>query len=85
MNPGTILDFGGTASGAGSYFARGTGPGGTDVQRIWAFDVDGVGLIGFGLQPRDEAFTPGQIALGLVNNTGADVAALGGVLLQDRE
>jgi len=74
LNPGTILDFGGTAGGAGSDFARGTGPGGVDDPGIWAFDVDGAGLIGFGVQPTDQTFTPGQVALRLVNNTGADVA-----------
>lgn len=72
--PNGILDFGGTAGGPNSDFSRGTGPGGVDDPGIWAFDVDGAGLIGLGVQPTATAFTPGQIALRLVNNTGADVA-----------
>lgn len=70
-----LVDFGGTAD-AGSAFGYGTSPGGTDVPGIHAFDVDGAGLIGLGVQPADQTFTPGQIALRLVNNTGAEITAL---------
>ncbi|MBC8069747.1 MAG: DUF4215 domain-containing protein [Deltaproteobacteria bacterium] len=73
VNDGAIVDFGEVGGGAGSDFARGLGTGGTDVQGIWAFDVDGAGLIALGAQPTDEAFTDGDIRLRLVNNTGADV------------
>jgi MYXO-CTERM domain-containing protein len=69
-----VLDFGGSAGGAGSDYARGLSTGGVDDPAIWAFDVDGAGLIAFGIQPTDLAFTPGQVVLRLVNNTGADIA-----------
>lgn len=72
LDVGFLVDFGGTAD-AGSTFAHGTGPGATDVPGIWAFDVDGAGLIGLGVQPSDATFTPGQIALRLINNTGAEI------------
>lgn len=73
LDVGNVVDFGGSAGGAGSDFARGLSTGGVDDPAIWAFDVDGAGLIGLGIQPTDLAFTPGQIALRLVNNTGADI------------
>lgn len=68
-----ILAFGESASGAGNDFARGLSTGDVDDPAIWAFDVDGAGLIALGIQPTDLAFTPGQVALRLVNNSGADI------------
>jgi MYXO-CTERM domain-containing protein len=73
LSPENVLDFGGTAGGAGSDFARGLSTGGVDDPAIWAFDVDGAGLIALGVQPTDLAFTPGQAVLRLVNNTGAEI------------
>lgn len=67
------VDFGETAEGEGNIFAWGTSPGDVDDGGVWAFDVDGAGLIALGVQPTNELFTPGQIALRLVNNSGADV------------
>jgi MYXO-CTERM domain-containing protein len=72
LGPGVVLPFGGEA-GAGTDFARGLTTAGTDVDGVWAFDVDGVGLIALGVSPNSVIFTPGSFRLRLVNNTGADV------------
>jgi len=74
--PNGILDFGGTAGGPNSDFSRGVGMAGVEEPGIWAFDVDGAGLLGLGIQPTLTVFTPGQVALRLVNNTGADVTEI---------
>jgi MYXO-CTERM domain-containing protein len=74
LGPADILDFGGSQMPPGSDFARGLGTGGTDVDGIWAFDVDGAGLIALGVAPNEDIFTPGMMILRLANNTGGDVA-----------
>ncbi len=68
------FDFGETAEGNGSVFAWGLSQGGEDDGGIWAFDVDGAGLIALGVQPTNNLFTPGQIALRLANNTGEEIS-----------
>jgi MYXO-CTERM domain-containing protein len=83
FDPSSMVDFGESAGGAGSDFARGLSTAGTDLPGIHAFDVDGAGLIALGVQPAgngDEGaegiFVPGQIRLRLVNNTMAEVPEL---------
>lgn len=76
LSGAAFLDFGGTAEGNGSVFAWGTSAGDVDDGGIWAFDVDGAGLIALGIQPTDNLYTPGRVALRLVNNTGADITEL---------
>lgn len=76
LSANSVLDFGGSAGGAGSDYARGLSTGGVDDPGVWAFDVDGAGTIAFGLQPTALSFTPGQVTLRLVNNTGADVSEI---------
>lgn len=72
---GVVVPFGGTDD--PQYgFRRGLSQGNTDTTGIWAFDVDGAGLIGLGVQPSNEVFTPGRFALRLVNNTGAAVTSI---------
>ncbi len=66
-------DFGGSTPTSASDFARGQSPGGEDDPGIWSFDVDGAGLIALGVQPTGQTFTPGDIRLRLVNNTGAEI------------
>lgn len=73
LSGSSVLDFGGTAGGAGSDYARGLSTGNVDDPGVWAFDIDGAGTIAFGIQPTDLAFTPGRVVLRLVNNTGADI------------
>jgi len=73
LSDAAFFDFGGTAEGNGNIFAWGTSTGDEDDGGIWAFDVDGAGLIGLGIQPTNNLFTPGQVTLRLVNNTGADI------------
>lgn len=75
LSGAAVLDFGESAGGAGSDFARGLSMGGVDDPGMWAFDVDGAGLIAFGIQPTDQTFTPGQVVLRLINNTGAPIDA----------
>jgi MYXO-CTERM domain-containing protein len=70
------FDFGEIAEDPATAFARGLSPGSTDDSGIFAFEVDGAGLIALGVQPAGETFTPGRIALRLVNDTGADVTAI---------
>jgi uncharacterized protein (TIGR03382 family) len=56
-----------------SDYGRGVSMGGEDDPGIWAFDVDGAGLIALGVQPTDTIFTSGDLRLRLINNTGADI------------
>lgn len=74
LNDFTICDFGASCGGPGSDFSRGLGPGSNDIQGVWAYDVDGAGLIALGVQPVENLFNPGEFRLRLVNNTGADVS-----------
>jgi MYXO-CTERM domain-containing protein len=67
------LPFGGSGGGANCPYACGLGTGSTDADGIWAFDVDGAGLIALGVKPNDSIFTPGQMVLRLVNDTGAEI------------
>lgn len=74
LSGAAAVNFGETGEGNGSVFAWGTSPGDVDDGGIWAFDVDGAGLIALGVQPTENLFTPGRISLRLVNNTGADIS-----------
>ena len=72
LEAGLEVPFGGTGDTFG--FARGLGTGEVDDTGIWAFDVDGAGLIALGVQPGSSTFTPGMMILRLVNNSGAPVS-----------
>lgn len=65
------VDFGGMSD--DNDYGRGVSVGGEDDLGIWAWDVDGAGLIALGVQPTGSTFTPGAFRLRLVNNTGADI------------
>ncbi|MBX7084217.1 MAG: DUF4215 domain-containing protein, partial [Nannocystaceae bacterium] len=72
----SVLDFGGAGGGGGTEYGRGSSPGDVDSPGVWAFDVDGAGTIALGIQPSDSTFTPGEIKLRVVNDTGVDIPAI---------
>ena len=72
LGEGAFIPFGGTHF--GTDFTRGLSTGGVNSTGIWAFDVDGAGLIAFGVQPTDASFTPGMLILRLVNNSGVPIS-----------
>jgi len=61
------LSYGGTQT-AGDY-ARGTSAGGVTTGGIYAFDVNGAGNIGLGVQPGGSDFTPGEFDFRIENTT----------------
>jgi hypothetical protein len=61
------MPFGGT--GTGAVFARGTSAGGINPGGIYAFTV-APGVTALGVQPTNGEFTPGEIVLRILNNTG---------------
>jgi hypothetical protein len=67
------LAFGGTAIGA--TFTRGTSTGGVTPGGIYAFNV-APGVTALGIQPTNGEFTPGEIVLRLLNNTGGTITDL---------
>jgi hypothetical protein len=64
------LTFGGTAT--TGDFARGSSTGGVTTGGIYAFEVAS-GNRGLGIQPSDEDFTPGNLYLRSINNTGESI------------
>jgi uncharacterized repeat protein (TIGR01451 family) len=73
----------GMSDGAGSFggahttgdFARGSSAGTVSTGGIYAFDVGG-GNIALGVQPGGSDFTPGEITLRVLNNSGSTVTDL---------
>ena len=64
------MPFGGT--GTGASFTRGTSTGGVNPGGIYAFTV-APGVTALGVQPTNGEFTPGEIVLRLLNNTGGTI------------
>jgi hypothetical protein len=64
------MPFGGT--GTGAVFARGTSAGGINPGGIYAFTV-APGVTALGVQPTNGEFTPGEIVLRILNNTGGKI------------
>lgn len=67
---GGDMPFGGT--GTGPAFARGTSVGGINPGGIYAFTV-APGVTVLGVQPTNGEFTPGEIVLRILNNTGGTI------------
>jgi len=64
------MPFGGT--GTGAAFARGTSAGGINPGGVYAFTV-APGVTVLGVQPTNGEFTPGEIVLRVLNNTGGTI------------
>jgi hypothetical protein len=68
------MPFGST--GTGSSFTRGTSTGGVNPGGIYAFTV-APGVTALGVQPTNGEFTPGEIVLRVLNNTGGTITDIG--------
>ena len=64
------MPFGGT--GTGAVFARGASAGGINPGGVYAFTV-APGVTALGVQPTNGEFTPGEIVLRILNNTGGTI------------